>query len=94
LRKIRDELYGKSLEDLCALEKQVGKRGKKLSYSPAIQFLPPAPSESWTVVPLAEEFLLVSRQNRTLPRAIIEKINHLLSSFQTETGTKNEVSSN
>ncbi len=95
LRKIRDELYGKSLEDLLALEKQVRKGGrKKFSFSPAMQFLSPAPSESWTVVPLAGEFLLVSRQNRTLPHAIIEKINHLLSSFQTETGTMNGVSSN
>jgi DNA-binding transcriptional MerR regulator len=93
LRKIRDELYGKSLEDLIALEKQIRKGGrKKLSIPP--NFLEPATSESWSVVPLAGEFLLVSRQNRMLPRAIIEKINHLLSSFQTETGTINEVSSN
>src|SRR5271155_4824474 len=28
LRKIRDELYGKSLEDLIQLEKQAGRQGK------------------------------------------------------------------
>jgi len=79
LRKIRDELYGKSLEDLAALEKQVSKRGRK-GLSIAVSFAPVAASESWSVVPLTDEFLLVSRQNRALPRSVIEKINELLRS--------------
>src|SRR6266550_3451684 len=77
LRKIRDELYGKSLADLIALERQVSKRGKK-ALSIAMPFAPPSASESWSVVPLTDEFLLVSRQNRHLPRSVIEKINQLL----------------
>jgi len=79
LRKIRDELYGKSLEDLEALAKQVGKR-RKGGFSISGPFSPAEAGESWAVVPLADEFLLVSRQNRQLPRGIIEQINELLKS--------------
>jgi DNA-binding transcriptional MerR regulator len=77
LRKIRDELYGKSLEDLATLENQVTHRGAK-ALSIAIPFAPPTAIESWSVVPLADEFLLMSRKNRQLPRTVIEKINKLL----------------
>ena len=77
LRKIRDELYGKSFDDLVALEKQVTKRGVK-TLSIAVSFTAPAASESWSVVTLVDEFILISRQNRQLPRTVIEKINQLL----------------
>ncbi len=79
LRKIRDELYGKTLEDLTELAKQVRKRGPK-ALSLSDPFLPPAASESWSIVPLVGEFLLISRQNQQLPRGVIEKINQLLQS--------------
>jgi len=77
LRKIRDELYGKSLEDLIALEKQATRRGKKGAPF-AMPFLPLTATESWSIAPLAGDFLLVSRNNQQLPRAVIEKINQLL----------------
>jgi DNA-binding transcriptional MerR regulator len=86
LRKIRDELYGKSQEDLAALERQVTKQGKKSS-SMTAAFLPPVASESWAVTPLAGNFLLVSRDNQHLPRTILEKINQLLLSVLPEAGT-------
>jgi hypothetical protein len=35
-------------------------------------------SESWSVVPLIADFLLVSRNHRQLPRGVVEKINQLL----------------
>ena len=79
LRKIRDELYGKSLEDLVALEKQAGKLGRKAPPI-AVAFAPADAGESWSVIPLTDEFLLVSRQNRPLPRSVIEKINQILRS--------------
>jgi len=79
LRKIRDELYGKSLEDLVALEKQAAKRGKR-PIAIALPWQSAVASESWSVVPLTGEFLLVSRQNKQLPRGLIEKINKLLQS--------------
>jgi len=93
LRKIRDELYGKSLEDLLALEKQVSKRGKQ-AFSLGSAFQVPVANESWSVVPLAEEFLLVSRQNKQLPRTVIEKINKLLRSVRSENEDVTESSRN
>ena len=93
LRKIRDELYGKSLEDLVALEKQVRKQGKQ-AISLAAPFQAPVANESWSVVPLAEEFLLVSRQSQQLPRGIIEKINKLLRSIRQENENVTEPSRN
>jgi len=77
LRKIRDELYGKSLDDLVALEKRVTRKGNKVIPLAARLQLPNT-SESWSVVPLTEEFLLISRRNRSLPSSVIEKINQLL----------------
>ncbi len=93
LRKIRDELYGKSLEDLFALEKQVSKRGKQ-AISLAAPFQAPVANESWSVVPLAEEFLLVSRQNKQVPRSIMEKIDKLLRSIRPENANVPEPSRN
>jgi DNA-binding transcriptional MerR regulator len=81
LRKIRDELYGKSLEDLIALEKKVRKRGQQAISAP-LQM--PLATESWSVVPLTGEFLLVSRQNKQVPRSIIEKISQLLRAVHAE----------
>src|SRR5437899_7287930 len=57
LRKIRDELYGKSLEDLIALEKQAAKR-RKNSALLTMPFLPSTANEPWSVSPLAGAFLL------------------------------------
>jgi DNA-binding transcriptional MerR regulator len=83
LRKIRDELYGKSLEDLVALEKQVGKRGAR-ALSLAVPFQPPTAGESWSVLPLGDDFLLVSRRHRELPRTVIEQISKILRSIGPE----------
>lgn len=91
LRKIRDELYGKSLEDLVALEKQISKRGR-LAISTPLQM--PLATESWSVVPLTEEFLLVSRQNKPVPRSILEKISQLLRSVRPENEHATETSRN
>lgn len=93
LRKIRDELYGKSLDDLVALEKQVAKQGKK-ALSISVPFAASAENESWSVVALADEFLLVSRQNRQLPRSVIEKINQLLRSARPQNKTAAESNRN
>ncbi len=91
LRKIRDELYGKSLENLIALEKQAAKHGKKTALF-GVPFLPLTGNESWSVAPLAGNFLLVSRSHEQLPGAVIEKINQLLLSATatSETAAKSE----
>lgn len=77
LRKIRDELYGKSIEDLIALERQAAKHGGKAA-SLALPLQPPMACESWAVIPLVGSFMLVSRNNQPLPRTIVDKINQLL----------------
>jgi len=91
LRKIRDELYGKSLDDLAALEKQAGKRPKNWALPLSTE---PNVGECWSVTPLADEFLLISRQNRQLPRCVIEKINQLLLSLRRENEPSNETARN
>jgi len=77
LRKIREELYGKSLEDLAAFEKMAVRKGKK-AISEAIPLAPVAAVEDWSVTPLDQGFLLISREKRHLPQAVIKKINELL----------------
>jgi DNA-binding transcriptional MerR regulator len=89
LRKIRDELYGQSQKDLATLAKQAARRGKH-AVGGVTPFRPAFASESWSVTSLAEDFLLVSRQNQPLPRAVIEKINDLLRSVRPENETTTE----
>jgi len=86
LRKIRDELYGKSLEDLIAIEKQATKLSNKSALL-TMPFLPSTANESWSVSPLAGDFLLISRNHQQLPRAVIDKINQLLLSTATNSST-------
>lgn len=78
LRKIRDELYGKSHEDLEALERQATGQGKAGPFT--VPMVPPVASEAWSAIPLAGNFLLISRDNQRLPRAVVDKINKLLMS--------------
>jgi DNA-binding transcriptional MerR regulator len=80
LRKIRDELYGKSLEDLSQFEQQARAR-KKMAAGPQT-FAPMMQSENWAVVSLDNGFLLVSRESRALPAAAVTKINELLASIK------------
>jgi DNA-binding transcriptional MerR regulator len=86
LRRIRDELYGRSLEDLAQLEKHAGQAMQKTLQIPRI-FSPMFEGESWSAIPLGDEFLLISRRNRQLPRSIIEKINELVLSVQPQKET-------
>jgi len=93
LRKIRDELYGKSVDDLEAFVKQVGRKGKN-AMPPSVPFVPSSTNETWSVAPLSQDFMLISREGQYLPRAVIEKINRLIQSVYPEVESKNEVSKN
>lgn len=85
LRKIRDELYGKSADDLAALERQaVRPRGKAAALN--LPLAPLVASESWSATPLAGNFLLISRDHQSLPRTIVDKINQLLLSVAPAAG--------
>lgn len=79
LRKIREELYGKSLEDLIEFEKSAARKGAK-SLAASIPLAPIFASETWSVTPLSQGFLLVSRGNYVVPEAVLKKFNQLLTS--------------
>jgi len=74
LRRIRDELYGKSLEDL---QKTGGGRRQGLA-EPDADLRAAATVEQWTVIPLSDDFLLVSRQSRTVPAGVIQRLQRAL----------------
>ncbi|HVM49824.1 MAG TPA: MerR family transcriptional regulator [Candidatus Acidoferrum sp.] len=93
LRKIREELYGKSLDDLAAFEKTAARKGRK-AIAQNIPLAPLTEVETWSVVPLAQGFLLVSRQGRHVPQAVIKRINQLLSSPSATTGNMSTVQQN
>lgn len=77
LRKIREELYGKSLEDLIAFEKSAARKGAK-GLAETIPLAPAYGNESWSVTPLGGGFLLVNRENRHVPEAVLRKIQLML----------------
>jgi DNA-binding transcriptional MerR regulator len=93
LRKIRDELYGRSQENLEDFVKQYARKGKAAT-SFNVPFTSPAINENWAMTPLSEEFMLISREGRQLPAIVIEKINRLIQSVYPVAETRNQVSKN
>jgi len=83
LRKIREELYGKSEEMLRGLIRKPARREVR----PLDMFEPASAGEQWTVVPLTKEFLLVSRQSRSLPPGVLQKLKEALSQPQSKSST-------
>lgn len=93
LRKIRDELYGRSTEDLDTFVKQFARKGKGV-VPLTVPFTPPTMTENWAIAPLSQEFMLISREGRQLPAMVIEKINRLIQSVYPAVDSKNEISKN
>ena len=93
LRKIREELYGKSLEDLVAFEKSAARKGAK-GLAQSIPLAPAYGNESWSVTPLAQGFLLINRENRHVPEAVLKKIQHLLASVSPNCENNEPISRN
>jgi len=62
LNRIRDLLFGRELAEL----RQIEKRGLEELESHRIASFQPATGESWTVYPLDDEYLLVSRRGRPI----------------------------
>ncbi|MEI6786271.1 MAG: MerR family transcriptional regulator [Verrucomicrobiota bacterium] len=83
LRKIREELYGKSEEMLRELIRKPARR----KIHPLDAFASPAAAEQWTVVPLTEEYLLVSRQGRSLPPDVLRRLKEALGPTQSKPAT-------
>ena len=67
LRKIRELLFGRSLDEL----REILRRGlvEAKTASPTTQLMMPAGDELWRVTPIDEEFLIVSRNGRALTAA-------------------------
>ena len=63
LNRIRDLLFGRTVEDLRTIEQ----RGLAEIEAAAVPHFRPSPAESWCVTPLDDEFLIVSRRGRSLP---------------------------
>lgn len=93
LRKIREELYGKSLEDLAAFEKLAAGKGLR-KVGRAFPLAELSRPESWSVVPLEGGFLLVDRDNRFLPRAVLRQINELLSTVSPKQPQNSDIERN
>ncbi len=74
LRKIRDQLYGQGEEQLADF---VAKTARRQTAPPA--FVPAGPeSEHWTMTPLTDDFLLISRRAKTIPAGRLQQIRALL----------------
>ena len=74
LNRIRELLFGRTVEELRRIEKQ-GLDELKESWVTRFQ---PSSAEWWGVTPLDEEFLLISRRGRTLPRELREQLLEIL----------------
>jgi DNA-binding transcriptional MerR regulator len=70
LGRIQELLYGRSLEDLQEIESR-GLAELEQSLTAGFQM---SANESWGVMPLNEEFMLVSRRGRKLPSAVKERL--------------------
>jgi DNA-binding transcriptional MerR regulator len=75
LRKIREELYGRSEADLRALVRPSGKPRLLPMPDP---FAAAADVERWSVARLTQDCLLVSRRGRPLPPGLVQKLSEVL----------------
>ncbi len=74
LNRIRDLLFGRTLEEL----RQIEKRGlAELKQSDVTVFRPTA-SEGWTMTPLDDEFLLISRKGRGISDEVRARLRAVL----------------
>jgi DNA-binding transcriptional MerR regulator len=74
LRRIHEELYGKSEAELLEFSRRAERQ-----LQPAEPTLEgPAPTEQWSVAALTDDLMLVSRQGRPLPAALIRKLQFTL----------------
>jgi DNA-binding transcriptional MerR regulator len=77
LGRIRDLLFGRTLNELQQLEKQ-GLAELNSSSNPV--FRSAAPGEKWSVMPLDEEFMLISRRGHGVSAEMRERLRAVLHS--------------
>lgn len=82
LRRIQAELYGKGLDDLRSLI-----AGAENRNVPSVS-APPATAleEQWRVMTLSDDFLLVSRQGRSLTPDVLERLRDVLHHYHHNRG--------
>ena len=86
LSRIQQLLFGRSLDEL----KQIEERGlAELEETPVSAFRPGG-DESWSVMPLNDEFMLVSRRGRAVGADVRQKLLEVLEGQVNRTGVKNE----
>ena len=83
LRKIREELYGKSEQMLQELVRKPAECDVHGLSTLAVA----SSAESWTVTPLTEEFLLVSRRGRSLPSKVLLMLREVLDQLHAKSST-------
>jgi DNA-binding transcriptional MerR regulator len=66
LRRIRDLLYGRSLSDLREIRKRGLAESSAAQHAAAFPMPVPGGEEVWRMIPLDEDFLIVSRRGATL----------------------------
>jgi DNA-binding transcriptional MerR regulator len=74
LRRIHEQLYGKSEAELL----EFSRRAERRQPDAGAVFGTSAPAERWGVVSLADDLLLVSRQGRPLPASLVFKLQAVL----------------
>jgi len=70
LSRIQELLFGRSIEEL----KQIEKKGLAEMEAAGFNGFRPTLNESWSVAPLNEEFMLVSRRGRRLSAEVREQL--------------------
>lgn len=70
LRRIHEQLYGKSEAELLEFVSKAGKQLEEID----TPFEAVATSERWGVVPLSDDLLIVSRRGRSLPTHLIRRL--------------------
>ena len=83
LNRIRDLLLGRTLDEL----REIERRGLAELEADAVTVFRPTPGESWTMTPLDEEFLILSRRDRGISDDLRARLLAVLHP-QTKTGRR------
>jgi len=86
LSRIRQLLFGRSLDELKEIE---GRGLAELEQSPVSAFRPGG-DENWNVMPLNDEFMLVSRRGRAVGADLRQRLLAVLEGQVNTTGVNNE----
>lgn len=78
LRQIRELLYGRSLTDLRQIEQRGGLEAR-LTEAP--QFAP-SRREQWGVMPLTDDFMIVSRSGVDLPNRLLRRLGEQIREYE------------